>query len=78
MVATLRANTPQETIVACRKSGLLYVMGARKVVGYRFSLDAPEVIQGLVDDQVDYVIVDQLGYSSTSRYLVPAIQRQPA
>lgn len=78
IAATLRANTPEKTIIACRKSGLFYVMGARKVVGYRFSLDPLEVIQGLVDDRVDYVIVDQLGYSSTSRYLVPAIQRHPA
>ena len=33
------------------------------------------VIQKMLDNGVEYVILDQLGYSSTPRYLYPAIQK---
>ena len=31
-------------------------------------------IDNLIEKQVDYVVLEQLGYSSTYRYLLPAIQ----
>jgi hypothetical protein len=34
-------------------------------------------LKGLIDANVDYVVLEQLGYSSTARYLYPAIQKHP-
>ena len=46
-----------------------------RVAGYAYSQDDRAVIQKMLDDGVEYVILDQLGYSSTPRYLYPAIQK---
>ena len=46
-------------------------------VNYAYSLDKKAVIKDLIDKKVDYVILDQLGFSSTYRYLYPAIQEYP-
>ncbi len=43
------------------------------VTNYKYSLDDKEVIQQFVDKDVKYVVLDQLGSSSTPRYLIPAI-----
>ena len=42
---------------------------------YAFSNDDKEVIKQLVDSKVDFVVLDQLGYGSTPRYLYPAIMK---
>ena len=44
------------------------------VCNYKWTTDESELISDLVKRNVDYVILDQLGYSSTYRYLLPAIQ----
>ena len=42
------------------------------------STSSPDsVIVQMVRSKVDYVILEQLGYSSTPRYLLPAIQHRP-
>ncbi len=71
----LKANVAPETVVASRKPGLLYMFSGTGVVGYPFSSDDRVVIQGLIDSQTEYVILEQLGYSSTALYLFPAIQK---
>lgn len=71
----LKENVPSETVVASRKGELLYMFSGTKVTGYAFSQDDRAVIQKMLDDGVEYVILDQLGYSSTPRYLYPAIQK---
>lgn len=74
---TIKMQTPINTIVCCRKPGLFYVVGERFAVRYAYSLDDKELIRGLIKNNVDYVILEQLGYSSTYRYLFPAIQKNP-
>lgn len=71
----LRVSVSPETVVSSRKPGLLYMFSGTSVVGYPFSSDDKVVIQGLIDSKTDYVILDQLGYSSTALYLFPAIQQ---
>lgn len=73
----VKDNTPDTSIVSCRKGNLFYLHADRKVIGFANSLNHQDVIDHLIDNSVDYVIVDQLGYSSTGRYLVPAIQKNP-
>ena len=75
MGAVLKEHVSPETVVASRKGELLYMYSGTRVTGYAFSQDDKAVIQKMLDDGVEYVILDQLGYSSTYRYLYPAIQK---
>lgn len=69
----IRQNTDPSTVVASRKVYQMHLVSQRKSVGYRFGPPA-EVIAGLEADGAGVVVVDQLGFLSTPRYLVPAIQ----
>jgi hypothetical protein len=71
-------NLPKDAIVACRKGQLFYLYGNRWISGFRNTLDKEELIKILYDRGVTHVVLDQLGYASTSRYLYPAIKRYPA
>lgn len=71
----LKANTPENTIVCCRKNELLHLYSDRPGVGYLFTSDPDELIRDLITKNVDYVILDALGYSSTPLYLGPAVQK---
>ncbi|MDR1121181.1 MAG: phospholipid carrier-dependent glycosyltransferase [Dysgonamonadaceae bacterium] len=64
-------------IVCCCRKPELFTYYAPKIyaINYIYSTDPKEVIRDLIDKQVDYVILEQLGYSSTVRYLYPAIQQ---
>ncbi len=70
----LRENTPEPSIVACRKGYWMYVVSGRPCVLYAFD-DPEQVIVGLEQNGVDFVVVDQLGFRHTGDYLVPAIQQ---
>jgi len=68
---------PSNVIVSCRKPGLFYAYAKTYVCAYKWTPDDMELIKGLVDSNADYVMLEQLGYSSTFRYLYPAIQKNP-
>ena len=44
---------------------------------YAWTENEEELITGLINSGTDYVVLEQLGYSSTGRYLYPAIQKNP-
>ncbi|MGB0368703.1 MAG: hypothetical protein ACPGD8_04815, partial [Flavobacteriales bacterium] len=71
-------NLPKDAVVACRKGQLFYLYSNRWVSGFKSTLDKEELILGLKESGVTHVVLDQLGYSSTSRYLYPAVKRYPA
>ncbi len=73
----VKKNTPENIIVSSRKPQMFYYYSQRYSTGYAFSVDNKLVIKQLYDSNVDYVILDQLGYSSTPRYLYPAIKNHP-
>lgn len=56
---------------------MLYMYAERPGVNYLYTDDARALIADLVKKNVDLVLVDALGYSSTYRYLIPAIQQYP-
>ncbi|MCF8277904.1 MAG: hypothetical protein K9J17_14315 [Flavobacteriales bacterium] len=70
-------NLPREAVVACRKGQLFYLYASRWVTGYKNTLDKEELIENLHEKGVTHVVLDQLGYASTSRYLYPAIKKYP-
>ena len=73
----IKRNSDKTDIISCRKGEFTYLFSDRKCVRYKYSLKPDEVAQHLVDNEVKYVIVDQLGFSSTPRYLVPAVKKYP-
>lgn len=66
----------KHVVVACRKPEL-FMMYAPSLCARRYAYsDKPEeVIRDLEEHNVDYVILDALGYSSTGLYLYPAVQQ---
>ena len=73
----VKKNTSENSITASRKGPLFYLYSNKFVTRYKDTLDKEEQINSLKEKGVDYVVLEQLGYSSTARYLYPAIQRYP-
>lgn len=73
----VKKKTPAGTIVCSRKPQMFYLYSDRPGMVYKFTQNAEELLTDLVNKQVDYVILDALGYSSTAYYLFPAIQKYP-
>lgn len=71
----VKKNTPEGTVICSRKPQMFYLYSDRPGVVYKFTKDPDELLNDLVNKQVDYVILDALGYSSTPHYLFPAIQK---
>ena len=62
------------SVVCCRKPELFeYYAPNVYTTNYLYSKNTEEVILDLVKKRVDYVVLEQLGYSSTGLYLYPAI-----
>lgn len=77
MANWIRENSSDTAVVCCRKGQLFYIYSNRYVTSYKNTLDIEEQIEYLISKQATYVVLDNLGYSSTQRYLFPAIKRYP-
>jgi hypothetical protein len=77
MAKYVRDHKPDTSITACRKGELFYIVSGKYVTGYKSSSDPVEQIAFLKSKNVDYVVLDRLGFSSTQRYLLPAINAFP-
>ena len=74
----IREKFPKGNIVVCsRKPTLFYFYAGSYGCKYPYTSNPKEMLQGLIDKDVDYVVVEQLGYASTKKYLVPAIKAYP-
>ena len=66
------------TVVCCRKPEFFVHFAPDIVaVNYAYDLDPAAVVRDLIDKKVDYVVLEQLGYGSTVRYLYPAVRAYP-
>ena len=72
----IRNNLPPESVISCRKGFWMHVVSGRRTIGYKFK-DPDTVLAGLRSRGADFVVVDQLPFPSTARYLVPAIGKYP-
>ncbi|MDR0680448.1 MAG: phospholipid carrier-dependent glycosyltransferase [Dysgonamonadaceae bacterium] len=68
---------PANTVVCSRKPSLFYMYSQSPVCNYLWTTDNEALIKNLIQSKVDYVVLEQLGYSSTYLYLYPAIQNHP-
>lgn len=71
----MQNSVEQGTVVCCRKPEF-FVHFAPKVVAtnYVYDLDPAVLVRDMIDKNVDYVVLEQLGYGSTVRYLYPAVR----
>ncbi len=69
------SNTPENSIICCRKPELFYLFSNRKSMAYPFVDNSDSIMRSMEYAKVDYVVVDQLGFSSTRKYLVPAMTK---
>lgn len=62
------------SVICCRKPDL-FAFYAPNVyaINYKYTQNTYELLADLVQKKVDYVVLEQLGFSSTVRYLYPAI-----
>ena len=71
----VKKNTPKGTIISARKPDMFIYYSDRLCVGDKPSLDDKEVLDFFRKNKVDYVVIEQLGFGSTGKYLIPAIQK---
>ncbi len=78
LAKAMERQLPAGAVVSCRKPELFaYFAPSHFPVRYLFSTDPDEGVADMVRRKVDYVILEQLGYSSTPLYLYPALQKYP-
>ncbi len=75
LAAWASKNTDPNDIFIARKPQFFYLYSNRQVNKYKYTLDDKELLEDLEKRNAGYVVVEQLGYGSTPRYLVPAIQK---
>ena len=73
-----RTSTPPGTVFSCRKPSIFAFFSERRTTAYLFSGDSERLVDDLLERGADCVVVDQLGYASTERFLVPALRQYPA
>ena len=71
------ADFDPKGIVCSRKPELLYAASGMRGVHYLETEDTDKMLRSMIDRKVDYVIFEQLGYSSTEYYLMPCIKMHP-
>ena len=69
-------NLPEGTVCYCRKPEFFsYYAPSIRAACYPFSTVPEDIIQSMIDKNVEYVIADQLGYTSAALYLSPTIEK---
>ncbi len=56
---------------------MFYFFSGKYVTGFKSTKNSEQLIENLKKKGTDYVVLDQLGYSDTRRYLYPAIKAYP-
>ena len=69
------ANVPKDAVVVARKPTLFWLWSGRTTTCYRLTVDDRELMAHLDSVGAGYVVLEQLGYASTARNLVPAMER---
>ena len=72
-----KSNTKKSDVFIARKESIFYLFSERKSYRYKFLLDDKKMIEDFCDKSVDYVVLDELGFSSNDRYLLPVIEKNP-
>ena len=68
----LKEHTNESAIVLCRKGYWMYIVSGRRAVGFPFE-DPSAIMAHMEQQEVDYVVLESLGFAQTARYLAPAV-----
>jgi hypothetical protein len=71
----MKENVKEDAVVACRKPDLFYLFSGKYVCNYKYTEDDKDLLEDLKKKNVSYVVIENLGFGSTGRYLVPAVQK---
>ncbi len=73
-----RENIEDEnTVIAARKPELFHHFSGTYMARFRRTPDEEALIEGLKRNEVTHVVIEQLGFADTGRYLLPAVQNNP-
>lgn len=75
MAEWVKENTHPQSVISCRKPAIFNLFSERKTFRYKDTPNEDELLQDLKEQNTDYVVIDRLGFSSTPRYLVPALNK---
>ena len=70
----LKGNTAADAVVLCRKGYWMYVVSGRRCVGFPFE-DTDTVLEHMERKQIDYVVLEHLGFPQTMQYLWPTVEK---
>jgi len=70
-------NTPKTAVISTRKPNLFYLTSNRKLNRFKSTADYNQLLDALKEKQTTHVVLDQMGFSQTFRYLWPVIQGNP-
>jgi len=68
----LKENAAQDAVVLCRKGYWMYIVSGRRCVGFPFE-GTDALLAHMEREQVDYVVLESLGFAQTRQYLVPTV-----
>jgi hypothetical protein len=71
----MKENVKEDVMVACRKPDLFYLFSGKYVCNYKYTEDDKDLLEDLKKKNVSYVVIENLGFGSTGKYLVPAVQK---
>ena len=72
-----KRNIPKDALVSCRKPLLFNFFSNRHAVNFKNTRDIEDQLEDMKSKGVDYVVLDQMGFSTTFRYLYPAYKKYP-
>mgnify|MGYP000433107852 CR=1 FL=1 len=64
-------NLPDKSVVVCRKPNLFYLKSNKMVTNFLYTDDVEEQMTYFQEKGATHVVLDQLGYSQTSKHLAP-------
>ena len=72
-----RDNLDPKDAISCRKPALFHIFSNGKTNRYAYTDDPDKFFKSLENSQAKYIVVEQIGFSSTNRYVVPRINEFP-
>ncbi|MGB3180668.1 MAG: hypothetical protein WBB45_04725 [Cyclobacteriaceae bacterium] len=73
---SVKQNAPGSQVI-CRKPTLFHIFSGSPTSNFKKTTNNAELIEDFTQKKVDFVVVDNLGYSDTYNYLYPAVQNNP-
>lgn len=64
-------------VIVCRKPELFHHFSSTYTSGFNKTLNQNELLKGLNDVKATHVVLDELGFADTGRYLYPVVQSNP-